>query len=169
MTEENKQNINEENKEKKPIYKQKKGIIGIIIGVCCIGILIIAAAGMFSSDKTGTNVSTDTDSQDPFNGKNAKMENVTISSSYGYFDVNGKIMFKNSESVYTELSAVVTLNDGSKVEESIVKNWNNVEKDQWYQVDGNLFSTSGNDYSLSDIKSVDFTHDGETIYTWTNE
>lgn len=155
--------------EKKPIYKQKKGIIGIVL-VCCVGILIVAAiGGILSPDQTGTSTSNsdDTSVSDPFNGKNAKMENVTIESSYGYFDVNGKIMFKNDEG-YTSLEAEVTMNDGSKISESIVKNWNNVKKDQWYTMDGNLFSTSGNDYSISDIKSVDFIFDGDTIYTWEN-
>ncbi len=167
MTDEEVKNNNEEvkNGEKKPFYKKTTGIIGIVI-ICCIGVLIIAFVGGVLSPDSGM---PSTNPSDPFNGKDAKMENVTISSSYGYFDVNGKIMFKNSESVYTELSAVVTLNDGSKIEESIVKNWNNVEKDQWYNLDGMLLSTSGNDYSASDIKSVDFVFNDEVIYTWNNE
>lgn len=171
--------VNDDNEKKieieeKPFYKTKKGILAII-AVCCVGILVVGGiASILSPDKTSTSSTTSTDDQttsasaDPFNGNNAKMENVSISSSYSYFDVNGKIMFKYDES-YASLEAEVTLTDDSKISESIVKNWNNVKKDQWYTMDGNLFSTSGNDYSISDIKSVDFIYDGEVIYTWNNE
>jgi len=38
-------------------------------------------------------------------------------------------MFKNDKS-YASIGADVKLKDGSKISESIVKNWNNVEKDQ---------------------------------------
>lgn len=138
--------------------------IGSIIGVCCVLIIIFALVGGFGS----SDVNTSSDSNDPFNGHDARLENVTISSSYGYFDVDGKIMFKNDES-YADVSAEVTLKDGSKISESIVKNWNDVKKDQWYQLDGNLFSTSGNDYTLSDIQSADFIFNGDVIYTWKNK
>lgn len=151
------------NPEEKPIYKQKKGIIGII-AICCIGILLVVAV---SSMMGGDNNNSSTNINDPFNGKNAKLENITVSSSYGYFKVNGKIMFKNDER-YAQLGADVNLNDGSKISESIVKNWNDVEKDQWYSFDGSLFSTSGNDNSMSDIESIDFKYDDEIIYTWKN-
>mgnify|MGYP003240267631 FL=1 len=160
-----------ENGLKKPSWG-KIVITWLIVLVIASLVFGSVFGGISSPDQTGTSTSTsnleDTSVSDPFNGKNAKLENVTIESSYGYFTVDGKIMFKNSESVYTQLEAVVTLQDGSKIEESIVKNWNNVDKDQWYQIDGNLFSTGGNDYSLSDIKSVDFIFDGDTIYTWEN-
>ena len=136
--------------------------IASILGVCCILIIIVAVLGGFGSSDVNT------DPNDPFNGKNVKLENVSISSSYGYFDVDGKIMFKNDES-YASLGAEVTLKDGSKVSESIVKNWNDVKKDQWYQLDGNLFSTSGQEYSVSDLQTVDFTYNGDVVYTWTNK
>ena len=77
-------------------------------------------------------------------------------------------MFKNDE-YYADLAADVNLNDGSKISESIVQNWNNVKKDQWYKFDGMLLSTSGNSYSLSEIKSVDFKYNDNVIYTWVNK
>jgi hypothetical protein len=159
MTEEKKNN----NTEEKPIYKQTKGIVGIVI-ICCIGVLILAVLGGMLG---GDNTSSSSDTADPFNGKGAKLENITISSSYGYFSVKGKIMFKNDET-YAAIDADVNLKDGSKISESIVKNWNNVKKDQWYTFDGNLFSTSGNTYSMSDLESVDFKYNDEIIYTWKN-
>jgi len=150
--------------EKEPIYKQKKGIIGIV-GICCIGILIlVVGGGLLSPDNSNTSSS---DTSDPFDGKGAKLENVSVSSSYGFFKVNGKIMFKNDKS-YASIGADVNLKDGSKISESIVKNWNNVEKDQWYTFDGSLFSTSGNKHSKSDIESIDFKFDNKVIYTWKN-
>ena len=101
--------------------------------VCCIGIILLAVIFGFGS----SDVNTSSDTNDPFNGNNARLENVSISSSYGYFDVSGKIMFKHDES-YASLAADVNLNDGSKISESIVKNWNDVKKDQWYKFDGIL-------------------------------
>ncbi|KZX15542.1 hypothetical protein [Methanobrevibacter filiformis] len=142
----------------------KKYIIGI---VCIVLIAIVAiAASMSGGDNTAT--TKDADQNDPFNGANAKLENITISSNYGSFDVSGKIMFKNDET-YADLGANVNLQDGSKISESIVKNWNDVEKNQWYALDGYLLSASGNDYSLSDIKSIDFKYDGKIVYTWENK
>ncbi|RBQ22552.1 hypothetical protein ALNOE001_17610 [Candidatus Methanobinarius endosymbioticus] len=58
---------------------------------------------------------------DSFNGKNAKLDNITVSSDYGYFKVNGKIMLKNDET-RASLGADVNLKDGSKISEFIVKN-----------------------------------------------
>ena len=58
MTEDKIQQPEIQNEEKKPIYKQTKGILGIII-VCCVAVLIIlAATGMLMPDKTtGTSTS----------------------------------------------------------------------------------------------------------------
>lgn len=137
--------------------------VAAIGGVCCIGIIIILLISSAIIPDANT-----TDKNDVFNGKDARMENVSISGSYGFFTVNGKIMFKYDES-YADLAADVNLKDGSKISESIVKNWNNVKKDQWYTFDGSLLSTSGNDYSLNDINSVDFKYNDEVIYTWENK
>jgi len=139
----------------------KKYIKGI---VCVVLIAIVAiAASMSGGDKTNS-----VDESDPFNGKDARLENVTVTSSYGFFSVNGKIMFKNDE-VYASLAADVNLQDTSKVSESLVENWNDVKKDQWYKFDSSLLSLSGNDYSMSDIKSIDFKYNNEIIYTWENK
>lgn len=143
----------------KEIMNKKYGMYGLILVVVLATVLI---SGCIGSGETTTNAN------DPFNGKNAKLDNVSVTLSYGYFQVNGKIMFKNDES-YASISPDVNLQDGSKISESIVKNWNDVKKDQWYSFDGMLFSTSENSYSLSDVKSVDFKFDNEIIYTWKNE
>lgn len=66
-------NPKKETKEKIPIYKQKKGMFGIII-VCCIGVLLILAAmGMFAPDKIGTNVSTDSNQNPAASGYQVKI------------------------------------------------------------------------------------------------
>ncbi|WP_303247498.1 hypothetical protein [uncultured Methanobrevibacter sp.] len=135
--------------------------VAAIGGICCIGIIIIFLISSVITPDANT-------ANDDFNGKDARLENVSISSSYGFFSVDGKIMFKYDES-YAELSADVNLKDGSKIAEPIVKNWNDVNKDQWYTFDGSLLSTSGNDYSLDDISSVDFKYNDEVIYTWKNQ
>ena len=151
--------------ENVPIYKQKKGILGIV-GICCIGILLlVVVGGLLSPDNNNSSSSNTND--DPFNGKGAKLENVTVSSSYGFFKVNGKIMFKRDHS-YASIGADVNLKDGSKISESIVENWNDVQKDQLYSFDGSLFSTSGGSHSMSDIESIDFKFDNDIIYTWKN-
>lgn len=92
--------------------------------ICCIGIILLAVIFGFGS----SDVNTSSDTNDPFNGNDARLENVSITSSYGYFNIDGKIMFKNDE-YYADLAADVNLNDGSKISESIVQNWNNVKKD----------------------------------------
>ena len=132
--------------------------------ICCIGIILLAVIFGFGS----SDVNTSSDTNDPFHGNDARLENVSITSSYGYFNVDGKIMFKNDE-YYADLAADVNLKDGSKISESIVHNWNNVKKDQWYKFDSMLLSTSGNSYSLSEIKSVDFKYNDNIIYTWQKE
>lgn len=138
-----------------------------IIGIICVVAIVIVGLILALSGGGGGDNSSSKDTTDPFNGTGAKLENVTISSSYSFLKVNGKIMFKNDES-YASISADVNLKDGSKISESLVKNWNNVNKDQWYTFDGSLLSTSAGKHSKSEIESIDFKYKNKVIYTWKN-
>ena len=65
--------------------------VAAIGGICCIGIIIIFLISSVITPDANT-------ANDDFNGKDARLENVSISSSYGFFSVDGKIMFKYDES-----------------------------------------------------------------------
>jgi hypothetical protein len=140
--------------------KEKVLFIGVVIASVMLLLLVLVGSSGILKDLTRS-----FNNSDEFNGKDAKLENVSITSSHGFFKVSGKIMFRNDNS-YAQIGADVNLKDGTKISESIVKNWNDVKKGEWYTFDGMLMSTSGHDYSLSDIQSIDFKFNDQVIYTW---
>ena len=137
-------------RKKTPFYKTTKGIIAIV-GISVGVILLISMGNILGSS-------------DSFNGKNAKLENLTIVPDNENIKINGQIIFKNDED-FTSLSADVKLKDGCNTPGTVVKNWNKVQKDQWYAFE----TTIPNNHKFSSVELVDFKLNNETIHTWVNK
>ena len=119
-----------------------------MIGLCCVGLLLIAGiSGMMAPDKTTATVANTSNS--PSNNSPAsptpQSDDITVknlkvtSGGYGDYDVTGEII-PNSDMDYLEMALTWYDSSGAVIEKDpMVWNINNVKAGQTLKVDGSSY------------------------------
>ncbi|MDR2831166.1 MAG: hypothetical protein LBB45_09100 [Methanobrevibacter sp.] len=97
-----------------------------------------------------------------------KFEDISVTSGgFGSAQLSGYVTWLDGDHTYAQISGVAHFADGSDYTLAIIKNYNDIKKDQKLSLGGS-YLYFGQDKSLSDVKSIDFKDKNKVVYTWNN-
>ncbi|MDR2624417.1 MAG: hypothetical protein LBC39_07660 [Methanobrevibacter sp.] len=139
------------------------GTLGCCCGLVVVLILLLVAACIIGSLDNHNSTNTTTTSTN----KICEIENVNIYEEYFSIKLTGKIRWTDKDHYYASINGDAHLKDGTIETINFIDSWNDVKKDQWYNIDGSIYL--GSNTNLEDVNSIEIKDNKNVIYIWNNK